>query len=145
MPAWVSEAYDQYLKRLPNTYHIELIEINPVKRTKTANKNNILKQESERILAAIPANSTVIALDEKGKAVSSKHFSQKLDYWQLDAINPVFLIGGADGLSPECLQRSDDIWSLSALTFPHAMVRVIMIEQIYRAWSILQGHPYHRE
>ena len=145
MPAWVQEGYQEYAKRMPPEIRLELVELKPEDRTsgKTTDKAKML--EGERLLAAVPQGATLIALDEKGRAVTTQGLSVMLSEWMRDGSNPAFLIGGADGLSDEVKQRANKLVSLSALTLPHAMVRVLLAEQLYRAWSILARHPYHRE
>ncbi len=144
MPAWVSDGYKDYAQRIPRVYALKLVEVDPVRRTRSTPRAKALEQEGKRLLAAIPSAAYVIALVESGTGLSSVEFAHRLGAWQSAAKDIVFLIGGADGLSADCLQRADEQWSLSALTFPHALVRVILIEQIYRAWSLLNRHPYHR-
>ena len=103
-----------------------------------------MREEGERILAAIPDNHHVVALDVKGKAWSTEQLAQQLAHWQADGRDVSLLVGGPDGLTDDCLQRANQRWSLSALTFPHPLVRIVMAEQLYRAWAVLQNHPYHR-
>jgi 23S rRNA (pseudouridine1915-N3)-methyltransferase len=145
MPGWIQSGFGEYVKRLPPEIRVELVEIKPEDRTsgKTVEKAKAL--EAERILAAIPTGATVIALDEKGRSVSTQGLSVMLAGWMRDATHPAFVIGGADGMSDEVRARADKLLSLSALTLPHGLVRVVLAEQLYRAWSILAGHPYHRE
>ena len=145
MPAWIKAGYGEYVKRLPPEIRIELVELKPEEKTsgKTVGKAKAL--EGERILAAIPAGATVYALDEKGRSVTTQGLSVMLAGWMRDATHPVFVIGGADGLSDEVRTRADKLVSLSAMTLPHGLVRVVLAEQLYRAWSILANHPYHRE
>jgi 23S rRNA (pseudouridine1915-N3)-methyltransferase len=145
MPAWIRSGYGEYEKRLPPELRIELLELKPEERTsgKTVEKARAL--EGERILAAIPAGATVYALDEKGRAVTTQGLAVLLAGWMRDAAHPAFVIGGADGLSDEVKARADKLVSLSAMTLPHGLVRVLLAEQLYRAWSILANHPYHRE
>jgi 23S rRNA (pseudouridine1915-N3)-methyltransferase len=145
MPGWIQSGFGEYVKRLPPEIRVELVEIKPEDRTsgKTVEKAKAL--EAERILAAVPAGATVIALDEKGRSVSTQGLSVMLAGWMRDATHPAFVIGGADGLADAVRERADKLLSLSALTLPHALVRVLLAEQLYRAWSILAGHPYHRE
>ncbi|HPY41824.1 MAG TPA: 23S rRNA (pseudouridine(1915)-N(3))-methyltransferase RlmH, partial [Thiolinea sp.] len=104
----------------------------------------ICELEGEKLLAAIPAGSLVIALDVLGKPWSTEQLSSQLDQWLASGQDVALLVGGPEGLSKACLQRSDQKWSLSALTFPHPLVRIIVAEQLFRAWSILSNHPYHR-
>ena len=144
MSAWVSDGYHEYAKRMPRECSLYLHEINPAKRGKTANSQQWMQEEGERILAAIPDNHHVVALDVQGKSWSTEQLSQQLANWQADGRDVSLIVGGPDGLSAACLQRADQRWSLSALTLPHPLVRVVMSEQLYRAWTILQNHPYHR-
>ena len=145
MPAWIRTGFGEYVKRLPPEIRIELVELKPEEKTsgKTVDKAKAL--EGERILAAIPVGATVYALDEKGGPVTTQGLSVMLAGWMRDATHPAFVIGGADGLSDEVRQRADKLLSLSALTLPHGLARVVLAEQLYRAWSILASHPYHRE
>ena len=145
MPAWIQTGFREYVKRLPPEIRIELAELKPEDRTsgKTVDKARAL--EGERIIAAIPDGAMVYALDEKGRAVTTQGLAVMLAGWMRDATHPVLVIGGADGLSEAVKARADKLISLSAMTFPHGLVRVILAEQLYRAWSILASHPYHRE
>lgn len=145
MPAWIQSGFREYAKRLPPEIKVELVELKPEEKTsgKTVEKAKAL--EGERILAAIPDGATVYALDEKGRAITTQGLSVMLAEWMRDATHPVFVIGGADGLSDEVRTRADKLLSLSALTLPHGLARVVLAEQVYRAWSILASHPYHRE
>ncbi|APV49009.1 23S rRNA (pseudouridine(1915)-N(3))-methyltransferase RlmH [Betaproteobacteria bacterium GR16-43] len=145
MPAWVQEGYQEYAKRMPPEIRLDLVELKPEDRTsgKTTEKAKAL--EGERILAAVPEGASLIALDEKGRAITTQGLSVLLTEWMRDGSHPAFVIGGADGLSDEVKQRAGKLVSLSSLTLPHAMVRVLLAEQLYRAWSILARHPYHRE
>jgi 23S rRNA (pseudouridine1915-N3)-methyltransferase len=145
MPDWIQAGWREYLKRLPPEVKVELVELKPEEKTsgKTVEKAKAL--EGGRILAAIPEGATVYALDEKGRPVTTQGLSVMLAQWMRDATHPVFVIGGADGLSDEVRARADKLLSLSALTLPHGLARVVLAEQLYRAWSILASHPYHRE
>ncbi len=145
MPAWIQAGFGEYAKRLPPEIRLEVVELKPEEKTsgKTIEKARAL--EGERILAAIPEGSTVYALDEKGRPVTTQGLSVMLAGWMRDATHPAFVIGGADGLSEAVRNRADKLVSLSALTLPHGLVRVLLAEQLYRAWTILAGHPYHRE
>ncbi len=142
MPEWVNAGFAEYMKRLPVDYQLRLIEIPSLKRTKSSNLEQLLQIEGERLLAA--ATQPIIALDRQGKALNTKQLAQELQTWHDYGSEPSFLIGGPEGLSKACLDRSEKIWSLSDLTFPHPLVRILMAEQIYRAWSIISHHPYHR-
>jgi len=145
MPAWIKTGFGEYVKRLPPEVRIELVELKPEDKTsgKTVDKAKAL--EGERILAAIPEGATVYALDEKGRSVTTQGLAVMLAGWMRDATHPAFVIGGADGLSDEVRTRADKLLSLSALTLPHGLARVVLAEQLYRAWSILENHPYHRD
>ncbi|VAW72151.1 23S rRNA (pseudouridine(1915)-N(3))-methyltransferase [hydrothermal vent metagenome] len=144
MPAWVETAYQGYAARLPKEYKLELLEIGRIKSSASMNSVQLKKAEGQYLLQAIPKGAHVVALDEHGKQLSTQQFSQNLEQWQLNTRHLAFLIGGADGLAEQCLQAAHQKISLSALTFPHTMVRIILAEQLYRGWTIIQGHPYHR-
>ncbi|BBA36905.1 rRNA large subunit methyltransferase [Methylocaldum marinum] len=144
MPGWVTEAYSEYAKRLPRECELVLKEIVPAKRGKNADIARSIEEEGERILAALPRNVHVIALDVAGKEWSTPELAEALARWLESGRDVALLVGGPDGLSPACLKRANQRWSLSKLTFPHPVVRIIVAEQVYRAWSILQHHPYHR-
>jgi 23S rRNA (pseudouridine1915-N3)-methyltransferase len=136
MPAWVTETYQEYTKRFFNNYHVELIEI-------TAKID--MEKESELILSKIEPTDYVIALDEHGKMLTSKALSDSLQTWHDENLTVAILIGGADGLAKSCKQRANMMLSLSSLTLPHPLVRVVLVEQLYRAMTIINNHPYHRE
>lgn len=144
MPDWVNTAYHEYAKRLPAECSLRLIEVNAGKRTKNHDTVRLIQQEGELMLAAIPKGSRVIALDVLGHSWDTPKLSQQLKTWLAGGQDISLLIGGPDGLSPNCLHAANTKWSLSPLTLPHPLVRVIVAEQLYRAWSILKGHPYHR-
>jgi 23S rRNA (pseudouridine1915-N3)-methyltransferase len=144
MPGWVEAAYAEYAKRLPGECALHLVEIEPGHRSKGANLEQARREEGERLLKALPKGALAIALDERGEAWDTAHLAAELAGWLGGGRDPALMVGGADGLAPECLQRAEQRWSLSALTFPHSLVRVILAEQIYRAWSLVKGHPYHR-
>jgi 23S rRNA (pseudouridine1915-N3)-methyltransferase len=145
MPEWINTGYAEFSKRMPSELQINLIEITPSTRNKSTPIEKNIKEEGERIQSAIPANSKLIVLDEKGKNFSSIDLSRKIEGWLPMGQDISLIIGGADGIDPEIKQQADEKWSLSSFTLPHALVRVVVAEQLYRAWSILQGHPYHRE
>jgi 23S rRNA (pseudouridine1915-N3)-methyltransferase len=144
MPTWVTQGFQEYQKRLPRECSLQLQEIAPAKRAKTGSVEQWKKEEGERILAAIPSNHRVVALDVKGKAWSTEQLAEQLSFWQTDGRDVSLVVGGPDGLSQACLDRADQKWSLSALTLPHPLVRIVMSEQLYRAWTVTQNHPYHR-
>lgn len=141
-PAWIQTGYQEYTKRLPSWCMLDLIEIAPEKHRGQSHSANM--REGEKMLTAIRPGHDVIALDVRGKLLSTEEFALQLTEWQHTGKNIDFLIGGADGLTAQCLERSNAKWSLSRLTFPHMLVRIIFAEQLYRACSILQNHPYHR-
>lgn len=143
MPAWVDTAYNEYSKRLRELKLI-LIEIDLPKRSKTSTITQAIAQESEKMLDLIDDDDLVIALDERGESWSSVTLSNKLSSWMESGKNICLLVGGPDGLSEACKKRAQAMWSLSALTLPHPLIRPILAEQLYRAWSILAKHPYHR-
>lgn len=144
MPKWVELGYQEYADRLPNDYKLNLIEINLIKRSKAADIARIIQQEGDAILAAIPKNNFVIALSEQGEQWNTFEFATQLQHWHDKSQNISLLIGGPDGLAANCLKNAQKCWSLSKLTFPHPLVRIIVAEQVYRAWSLVQHHPYHR-
>lgn len=145
MPAWCVEACNEYLKRLPRFFPCQLIEIPASGRSKTKTEWQCKKEEGEKILQKISPLDTVIALDLKGQQWSTTDLSQQMKNWQQDGKNLKFIIGGADGLSEDCIKGAQFHWCLSALTFPHAIARILVVEQLYRAATLLANHPYHRE
>jgi len=142
-PDWVSTGFNDYARRLPESSRLELMEI-PAASRKGWPAEKVLAAEGERMLGRISPGDYVVALDVVGRTCSTVHLSEKLDNWRMQGRDVIFLIGGADGLHGSCLSRADESLSLSALTFPHQLVRVMLAEQIYRAWTLLHGHPYHR-
>jgi 23S rRNA (pseudouridine1915-N3)-methyltransferase len=144
MPDWVKLGYEEYAKRLPKEYHFNLIEIPTKKRYKSTNITQLIEQESQQLLAAVPQNGYIIALDRMGKTFDSQILAKKLKIWQEESLCVNFLVGGPEGLSIACRQQAHSIWSLSNLTLPHPLVRVIVAEQLFRAYTILIHHPYHR-
>lgn len=144
MPAWVRDGYGEYAKRLPRECALVLREIEPGARGKSQDVARAVALEGERMLAALPKGARVVALDVKGAGHSTDELAARLQTWLADGRDVALLIGGPDGLAPECLARADERWSLSRLTLPHSLVRVVVAEQLYRAWSLLRNHPYHR-
>lgn len=144
MPGWVTEGYQDYAKRLPRECALELKEIPLSGRGKNADIARAIEKESELMLAAIPAQERVIALDVEGRSQSTEMVARQLSQWQMEGGNTSFLIGGPEGLAGACLNRADARWSLSDLTLPHPLVRIVLAEQLYRGWSLLNNHPYHR-
>ena len=144
MPAWVETGVAEYRKRLPPEISFETREIALGKRGKNADITRAMAEEGAAMLAAIGARDRVIALDVRGKALSTEQLAEKLAAWQMHGDDVSLLVGGPDGLANVCLERASERWSLSALTLPHPLVRVLLAEQLYRAWSINHNHPYHR-
>lgn len=145
MPAWIEAGYQEYARHMPPDAPLELAEIKPEKRAAGASTARIQKLEAERILAALPAQAMLAALDEHGKQFSTVELSEHLARWMQEGKQPCFVIGGADGLDASVKSRSDLLLGLSRLTLPHGLARVLLAEQLYRAVSLLKGHPYHRE
>lgn len=145
MPAWVEQGCQHYLKRMPREIVVQFTEFPLIKRQKNANLEKVKNVEGAQMLNQIGSRETVVALEVGGRSWTTQQVAQRLTDWQESGNDAVLLIGGPDGLSDHCLQRADSLWSLSSLTLPHPLVRVILAEQLYRAWSILRGHPYHRE
>jgi len=144
MPGWVEQGYAEYAKRMPPECALKLVEIAPGRRGKGMDTARAVAEEGERMLKALPRDDRVIALDVMGRPWSTEQLSAQLGDWLGDGRDLSLLVGGPDGLADACRQRAHLLWSLSPLTFPHPLVRVILAEQLYRAWSLLKGHPYHR-
>lgn len=144
MPAWVEAGYADYAKRLRGDCRLVLHEVPAGRRVKGANLARLIEDEGARCLAAIPKGAQVIALERDGRTLDTRQLAQKLNAWLAQGRAVALLIGGPEGLAPACRARADDTWSLSALTLPHPLARVLVAEQLYRAWSILKNMPYHR-
>ncbi len=144
MPSWVETAWQDYVKRLPKDWRLNLIEIPAGKRGKNAPIKRILQEEGERVLKAAASCDTLIALDRIGRCISSHDLAKSCKAWLENRQRIAILVGGPEGLSEACLQKASTRWSLSAMTLPHPVVRVVIAEQVFRAWSILNNHPYHR-
>jgi 23S rRNA (pseudouridine1915-N3)-methyltransferase len=144
MPAWVDEGFREYAKRMPREWAVELVELKPERRDGRS-PSQILALEANRIAAAWSGDTWRAVLDERGKSLSTRELAGTLDSARRRASRLSFVIGSADGIAPEIKSGADLLLSLSALTLPHGLVRVILAEQLYRAVSLLQGHPYHRE
>jgi 23S rRNA (pseudouridine1915-N3)-methyltransferase len=143
MPDWVDKGFDSYARRLPQSL-LRLKEIPLGNRGAGADVEKARRVEGERLVAAIPKNSTVVALECAPASWSTQKLVEKLKGWMLDGRDVALLVGGPDGLSAHSLQKAEIKWSLSALTLPHGLVRVVVAEQLYRAWATLNNHPYHR-
>jgi len=145
MPRWVDEAFQDYAKRFGRDISLELKEIKPEKRGGGVTTEKGIAAEHARLITAIPTRALLVVLDERGQHWTTMQLATQMQTWLLDGCDLCFVIGGADGLAPELKQRANTLLQLSALTLPHGMVRVLLVEQIYRAISILNNHPYHRE
>jgi len=144
MPQWVDDAYKEYARRMPHHCSLKLVEINAGKRSKSADIARINRQEGERLLEAIPPGSRVVALERTGREKSTEQLADSMEKWLAGGQDVVLLVGGPEGLSRDCLDRADECWSLSKMTLAHPLVRVVLAEQLYRAWSIIANLPYHR-
>ena len=144
MPAWVAAGFNQYARRLPADSALQLKQVRAVTRGKNPSIPKIIAEEEKRLRSVMPNSAHIVALDVAGKQWSTPQLSEQLSFWRELGKPIALIVGGADGLSPNLLNHADQSWSLSCLTLPHYLVRVIVAEQIYRAWSILNGHPYHR-
>jgi 23S rRNA (pseudouridine1915-N3)-methyltransferase len=145
MPAWVEQGVEEYTRRMPRELGLEWKALPLAHRGKSAGAEQLREREGEQILKAIPPADRVIALDVGGKSLSTPELARQLADWQMSGDNFSLLIGGPDGLSEACLQRAERRWSLSDLTLPHPLVRILLVEQLYRAWTITVNHPYHRD
>ena len=143
-PQWVDEGYRAFAKRLPPECALELIEVDTPKRRKSGGVERLMEQECDELRAAVPRGAHVVAMDEGGRTWNTRQMADKLQDWMHGGRDIALLVGGPDGLSPACRDDAHERWSLSPLTLPHMLCRVIIAEQLYRAWSVLHGHPYHR-
>ena len=144
MPAWVNEAWTEYARRMPPTLSLSLREICLAKRGKNADTKRLTATESTALHEAMPARARIIALDVKGQSWSTEKLASNLEDWMGEGRDVGFMIGGPDGIAVDVMQKADTRWSLGPLTLPHPLVRVVLAEQLYRAWTITQNHPYHR-
>lgn len=142
MPAWVAEGFAEYQKRLSRELPLDLVEIKPPSRGRDLKR--AMAEEGTALLAAVPRDAHVVVLDGRGSAWSSEQIAEQLKRWRMGGRDLAFLIGGADGHADAVLQRADQRWSLGPLTLPHMLVRLVVAEQLYRAATIVSGHPYHR-
>ncbi len=145
MPDWISVGFNEYTKRMPREAQIVLIEVKPEPRTTGKTTVQIMEAEAQRILSALPQHCLRIALDERGVQPTTKQLAAQMQQWLGAGHDVAFIIGGADGLHESVKQDAQQLLALSALTLPHAFVRVLLAEQLYRAHSLLHNHPYHRE
>ena len=144
MPAWVTEGFHEYAKRLPPSLSLTLLEVPLAARARRGDVARWRREEGERLLQRLPKDCRLVALDVKGRSCSTGDLALTLENWMTEGRPVALLVGWPDGLDEACLARAEWCWSLSPLTFPHPLVRVILAEQIYRAVSILHHHPYHR-
>lgn len=143
-PNWVYDAFNEYHKRLQSFASIELVEISAEKRSASSNETQLIQRDSEKMLAALKPHHLKVVLEIKGQQWTSEELAAKLSDWRNQGHSIDFMIGGANGLSSACIESADVKWSLSKLTFPHALVKVLVIEQLYRSYCLLRGHPYHK-
>jgi 23S rRNA (pseudouridine1915-N3)-methyltransferase len=147
MPDWIAAGFEEYARRMPREAAMQLLEVRPEKRSANpapASNAKVMAAEAQRLRAALPAGCRTVALDERGKAITSVQLSRMLDSWLATGQDVAFLIGGADGLDPALKREASLVLSLSSMTLPHHLVRVVLAEQLYRAVSLLRNHPYHR-
>jgi 23S rRNA (pseudouridine1915-N3)-methyltransferase len=144
MPDWVETACAEYVKRMPRELSLEVISVKPDKRADGKNSNAVQEAEAKRILE-VAGNDYLVACDERGQEVTTLQLADKLKLWQSNSKDVSIIVGGADGIHPSLKQHADWLWSLSKLTLPHAFVRILLCEQLYRAHTVIIGHPYHRE
>ena len=144
MPSWVYDGVAAYSQRLPRHIGLQVVEIPPGQRASRGPVALAMEKEAEQLMKRAETADLTIALDEAGTLKSSAELATEMQTWLNDTPHVAVLIGGADGLTERCKSKADRLWSLSKLTLPHGLVRVVIVEQLYRAWTILQGHPYHR-
>jgi 23S rRNA (pseudouridine1915-N3)-methyltransferase len=144
MPEWVNQGYNEYARRMPPELSLDLVEIPLAHRGKNPDIPRLMQREGDAILSTLGPRDRVIALEVGGRNWSTEKLAGQLESWQLDGRDVSFLVGGPDGLADACRDRADQLWSLSALTLPHPLVRILLAEQLYRAWSVTRNHPYHR-
>lgn len=144
MPAWVDEGYEEYARRMPLTLRTRLVEVRAETRAEGAPVERAIEAEAKRISAAVPEDCLKVVLDERGRSCTTRELARRIEEWQMEGRDVAFVIGGADGIAPGLRAEAYWLWSLSPLTLPHGLVRVIVAEQLYRAASILGNHPYHR-
>tara|TARA_B100000953_G_scaffold298841_2_gene296866 strand:- start:1599 stop:2066 length:468 start_codon:yes stop_codon:yes gene_type:complete len=143
-PEWVRKAFYDYERRFDRSIKIEWCSLGSVRGAKNLDKSTLIEKESEKLLSYLKEGETLISLDREGTSWNTIELKEKFEEWMSLSLDISFVIGGPDGLSSSCLKKSEEVWSLSPLTFPHSIIPVLIIEQLYRAWSIVQNHPYHR-
>lgn len=144
MPRWVEEGYQEYAKRMPAELPVDLVDIPLSTRGKNADIARLIKREGEQMLAAVQPGERLVTLEVTGKPWSTEELAEQMQRWRLEARNVNLMVGGPEGLAAEVAARSEQRWSLSALTLPHPLVRILLAEQLYRAWTIINRHPYHK-
>jgi len=144
MPEWVSRGFNDYARRMPPELPIELTEIAVAHRGKNPDVSRLMRREGDAILSALGDKDRVLALEVGGRSWSTEKLAGQLASWQQGGQDICFLVGGPDGLDQVCRQRAEQLWSLSDLTLPHPLVRILLAEQLYRAWTVTRNHPYHR-
>ncbi len=144
-PAWVEDAFDTYVARFPREWRFRLECVRTAKRSKNSPVGRAIDEEADSLLSRVKSDEQLVLLDEQGTALSSQALSGRLSKWRSDGRDLAFIIGGPDGVSESIRRRANFVWSLSSLTLPHGLARVLLAEQLYRAWSLETGHPYHRE
>lgn len=145
MPKWVQEGYTEYAKRLPKACSLKLVELPMAQRGKSGSVDKYKTEEAKRILDAVPKGARLIVLDEHGQQVTTYQLAEKMEDWLSGGQDIALIVGGPDGLEKSLIDQAQWKWGLSKLTMPHPMVRILVAEQIYRAWSVINNHPYHRE
>lgn len=145
MPAWVDQGWNEFARRFPPSLPLRLKEIRMPQRARNPDIAALRAREGEMLLAACPAGARLVALDEAGSQWSTRDLAAKLEDWMLEGRDIAFTIGGPDGLDEAVFDKADHRWSLGRATWPHALVRVMLAEQLYRAWTVTRNHPYHRE
>jgi 23S rRNA (pseudouridine1915-N3)-methyltransferase len=144
-PIWERDGYDAYARRMPRECALTLVEIAVQKRSANADIARLRDREGKQMLAKVAKNANLVALDEKGRSFTTRQLAEQLRIWLASGENLALLIGGPDGLAPQCIDAARLTWSLSPLTLPHGLARVVVAEQLYRAWTLTTGHPYHRD
>ena len=142
---WERDGYREYARRMPPELPIELREVPASKVSKRDSTQRRIEDEGRRLVAATPNGARVVVLDERGAAWTTRELARRIERWMRDGRDLALLVGGADGLAPECIEAAEHCWSLSPLTLPHGLARIVVAEQLYRASTILRRHPYHRE
>ncbi|WP_120994177.1 23S rRNA (pseudouridine(1915)-N(3))-methyltransferase RlmH [Stutzerimonas urumqiensis] len=144
MPGWVEQGWQEYARRMPPELPLELVEVPLGTRGKNADVSRLIRQEGEAMLARVQPGERVVTLEVHGRPWSTEQLAAEVERWRLDARTINLMVGGPEGLAPEVCARSEQRWSLSPLTLPHPLVRILVAEQLYRAWTVLSGHPYHK-